>query len=168
MQRILLRLTRLPRQRRKLIVQCAISLAIAWAMVRLTPYRMWKHRLGRAVPAGSRAEADAGTDAFLRDVTSALDAVNRNAGGRFTCLMLALAGRSLLDGKGIASILVLGVALKGAPAQAKPISAHAWLMVGDVVVTGANSHVDHVPVAHYGSSRFVKQSPVSRQPLVSR
>ncbi|WP_430736732.1 lasso peptide biosynthesis protein [Roseicyclus salinarum] len=48
---------------------------------------------------------------MLRDVRWAIEAVNRTVGGRFTCLMLGMAGKAMLNRRGIANTLVLGAKL---------------------------------------------------------
>ncbi|EWH01133.1 lasso peptide biosynthesis B2 protein [Halomonas sp. BC04] len=66
----------------------------------------------------------------------ALKAINRRAGGRFTCLMLAMAAQWMLNRRGIASSLVLGTCNELNDRQEMDFKAHAWLRVGNHVVLG--------------------------------
>lgn len=58
----------------------------------------------------------------------------------FTCLMRAIAGQRLLARHGIESGIVLGVQLD--PSGAAP-KAHAWLRVGQYVITGGEERAGY-------------------------
>ena len=100
----------LPRPRRRLLLEAANALLHAWWLVRRRPFRAYAATLGQAHPGEfvDTANADMPPQP-LGQVRWALHRLNRLAGGRFTCLMLAIAGKRLLDRRGLANTLVLGV-----------------------------------------------------------
>ena len=139
-----------PRPRRKLLVETTAELLRAWWLVRRHPFNAYAATLGQTRPGEFEASHDMAL-APLRDFRWALKRVNQLARGRFTCLMLAIAAKRMLDRRGMANTLVLGVRPdKGADDD--PFGAHAWLRAGPHIVIGQEERAGHIPVVSYHSS----------------
>ena len=125
----------------------------AWWLVRFREFRTYAGELGYAHPAGFSSEFIHDDAALLRDIRWAIDAINRTVGGRFTCLMQAMAGKVILNRRGVENTLVLGAKLRRDKAEAgdAPMAAHAWLKVGRLVLLGGEASVGYVPVTSYHS-----------------
>lgn len=145
-------LMRLTPGRRALFAEALVNLSHAWFLVRTRPFDSWSHRLGTSMAADA-APAAYPPMPVLRDVRWAARKVNRMFGGRFTCLMMAMAGKAMLNRRHVPNDLVLGVRLqRDASSAANPIAAHAWLCVGDIVLLGDEERPGHVPIASYRSA----------------
>ena len=68
---------------------------------------------------------------LLKEIQLSIDRANRMAFWGNVCLVKSFAARIMLQRRGIASTIFLGVQLKGG----KEISAHAWLMSNGIFVT---------------------------------
>ncbi len=142
----------LPLARKRLLAEAAGALLSAWWLVRRKPFRAYARTLGQPHPGeyDDAANHDMPPQP-LGQIRWALQRINRLAGGRFTCLMLGIAAKRMLDRRGLANTLVLGVRPdKGAGDD--PFGAHAWLWAGRYVVIGLEERVGHIPVASYHSS----------------
>ena len=95
----------------------------------------------------------------------ALRRINKLAGGRFTCLMMAIAGKRLLDRRGLPNTLVLGVRPDKGDGD-DPFGAHAWLRAGPFVVLGLEERAGHIPVTSYHSAPQDGRLPLN-QPLTN-
>lgn len=148
-----LTLLRQSRSRRQLVLEASRELLRAWWLVRSREFRTYAGNLGEAHPGGFATEFTHDDLALLDDVRWAIDAVNRAFGGRFTCLMQAMAGKVMLNRRGIENTLVLGAKLKRDEAEAgeAPMAAHAWLKVGRLILLGGEVSVGYVPVTSYHS-----------------
>lgn len=148
-----LTLITLSRARRKLVLEACRELLRAWWLVRFREFRTYAGELGEARPADFVTEFTHDDLALLRDVRWAIDAINRTVGGRFTCLMQAMAGKVMLNRRGVENTLVLGAKFKRDEVQAGdgPMAAHAWLRVGRLVLLGGEANVGYVPVTSYHS-----------------
>jgi hypothetical protein len=149
----LLTLIRQSSARRRLVREAGVELVRAWWLVRFREFRTYAPALGESRPGTFETEALHDDLRLLRDVRWAVEAVNRTVGGRFTCLMLAMAGKAMLNRRGVENTLILGAKIdRSAPAQgAEPIAAHAWLRAGPVVLLGGEASAGFVPVTSYHS-----------------
>ena len=141
----------LPHARKRLLAEAAAALLSAWWLVRRKPFRRYARTLGQPHPGefDDVANHDMPPQS-LGQIRWALQRINRLAGGRFTCLMLGIAAKRMLDRRGLANTLVLGVRPdKGAGDD--PFGAHAWLRAGRYVVIGLEERAGHIPVASYHS-----------------
>lgn len=140
----------LPRARKRLLAEVAVALLHAAWLVRRRPFRSYAGRLGQP-SAGEYVDPMTDLPApVLADLRWALWRINLLAGGRFTCLMLAMAGKRVLNRRGLANTLVLGVRPDGGAGE-DPFGAHAWLRAGPHVVVGMQERAGHIPVASYHS-----------------
>lgn len=146
-------LFRQSRARRMLVLEACRELLRAWWLVRFSEFRTYAGVLGEAHPAGFTSEFSQYDEALLRDIRWAIEAVNRTVGGRFTCLMQAMAGKAMLNRRGVENTLVLGAKLERdeSDAEEAPMAAHAWLRVGRIVLLGGQASVGYVPVTSYHS-----------------
>jgi hypothetical protein len=114
---------------RRLLVEALCALAVARATLVLVPYRRITAMLSRG--AGRAGMAQPSSD-LLQNIGRAVATVARHVPWRADCLPQAIAARALLQRRGIASVVHIGVA-RGGDDQ---LGGHAWLTVGDVVVAG--------------------------------
>lgn len=148
-----LTLLRQSRARRRLVLEACRELIRAWWLVRFREFRSYAGALGQPHPAGFTTDFTPDDARLLRDIRWAIDAINRTVGGRFTCLMQAMAGKAMLNRRGVENTLVLGAKLKREEADpgGAPMAAHAWLRVGRLVLLGGEAAVGYVPVTSYHS-----------------
>ena len=148
-----LTLLRQPTRRKLLAAEALRELLVAWWLVRRRPFRSFAPILGAAHP-GEHLHLDRHDARLLSDVRWAVTAVNRTAGGRFTCLMQGMAAKAMLTRRKVPSTLVLGAKLSRGeePAETGAMAAHAWLRVGPVVVLGGEVRGEFVPVTSYHTS----------------
>ncbi len=142
-----------PSSRRRLVFEALRELISAWWLVRFREFRTYSGALGEAQAAGFATDYTHDDLRTLRDIRWAVDAINRTVGGRFTCLMQAMAGKAMLNRRGVENTLVLGAKLKRDEdaAQEPAMAAHAWLKVGRTVLLGGEASVGYVPVTSYHS-----------------
>ena len=121
------------------MAEAALFLGAARLLIRFVPFRVWRGWMG---PIGARGPLPplAG-----RQRASALRArrwirrVSANAPFRAVCLPQAMAGRWMLARRGIPSELHIGARMPGKDeAAGRPFNLHAWLVCGDLCLTGAH------------------------------
>lgn len=67
----------------------------------------------------------------LKDVRTAISRANKLAFWKNICIVNSFAARMMLQSRGIASVMHLGLRYK----NSTNMEAHAWLMVGDINIT---------------------------------
>ncbi|MFN3845097.1 MAG: lasso peptide biosynthesis B2 protein [Paracoccaceae bacterium] len=146
----------LPSRRKLLLAETALALLRAAWLVRRSPFRAYARTLGHRSPGEfvDTAHPDIPTRS-LGEVRWALRRINQLAGGRFTCLMLAMAGKRVLNRRCLANTLVLGVR-PDRDDGADLFGAHAWLRVGPFVMIGMEERAGHIPIASYHSDPYVR------------
>lgn len=153
LNRWILRYRRIPTHRKRVLSEAFFSTLGAWALIRLSPYRFWRSRLGQPLPltnltvAGKAAARSDARD--LVDIAWAHAALARVFHRYFTCLMLALSAQAMLARRHRSSVLVLGVK------RAEALAAHAWVLSDGFDIIGGNAVNGHVAVAAY---RWPKQA----------
>lgn len=118
--------------RRKLFFRACYELLRAGIVLKSRPFNQHANGFGIKKP-GDQIIPDILISQEVRDVRWAINLANRVMGDKFSCLMIALAGKAMLNDIGVSNTLVLGAAPGAAGAE---MQAHAWLRVGDVVVFG--------------------------------
>lgn len=142
MIRSLRKFARAPGADKRMVVLAVCYLAFWRAVVLTSPFRLWSKSLGiRGAPVAPQAEAQT-----VGQVARLVHAVAGRMPWDANCLNRALAAMSLLKHRRISSTLYFGVR-KGQ--ETRGMDAHAWLLVGDVVVTGAEEKQTFVPLLHY-------------------
>ena len=149
----MIRLLRLPAARRRLLLEAAGELARAAWLVRMRPFSHYRNDLGRPLGPEIRPDPSGRLDE-ARAVRSALLRINQAVGGRFTCLMLAMAGKRMLTRRGIPNALVLG-ARRAASTKTpeRNLTAHAWLQINEGVLLGSSAMTVHTPIVIYLTGR---------------
>lgn len=138
--------------RRALALEALLALVKAWALVRFRPFKAYAGRLGQPLQ-GEKPDLPPADLSLLRDLRWAVGAVNKTVGGRFTCLMQAMAAKEILNRRGVSNALVLG-ARRGAPEElpaGDAMAAHAWLWAGERIILGGEGREGFIPVASYRS-----------------
>lgn len=138
---------RTPRER-ALFLEALLRLAWARLLVRTTPFRRLAPHLGRP-QAETPLTITPGERALAVEISWAVQAAARHVPLRFVCLPQALAAKWMLQRRGLASTLYLGVA----PGLQTPdvLTAHAWLRAGDKVITGDHEMGYYVTVATFAA-----------------
>ncbi|MBX9745656.1 MAG: lasso peptide biosynthesis B2 protein [Hyphomonadaceae bacterium] len=135
-----------------LVGEALIFALIAFMRVRLTPYRRWRYQMGEVLPLDAAQHAmvmDEQSAAPVADVVWAHQILSRRFKGMFTCLMLALSARAMLERRRLPHVLVLGVR-RGR--EKLSLDAHAWVLSSGIEIVGREGRADHIPVAVYGSN----------------
>jgi hypothetical protein len=127
-------------------VETVLALGIAWALVFVVPFRWTARWFGGAVAPSSRAMLPAKRIANARYVAKRLQRVAAHMPWRTTCLVRALAGSLLLRRRGTPATIRFGVNRADGG-----FSAHAWLVVGDTIVLGADNAPGFRPLADFRS-----------------
>ncbi|WP_165853466.1 lasso peptide biosynthesis B2 protein [Aurantiacibacter aquimixticola] len=142
-----------------MILFTEITLSLAWArvLVRFVSFRRWRGLLG-PIDGEGHAQDGAGLSLAMLEQASDIGRQVERVGSRVwfeaLCLPRAMAARWVLARRGIPSRTVIGTR----PAQGDdPHRFHAWLMVGDRVVTGGAVKDDHLAFAR-------RLSPEARGP----
>jgi Transglutaminase-like superfamily len=121
------------------VAEAVAYLALARAGVVALPFRVLAQRLG--VPHAETPVAT-GPDLTSRRVAWAIAAAAKRVPWRSECLEQSIAAMAMLRRRGIASTLYLGMARD-------PVTAHAWLRVGDLNVTGGRDVGRYTVVASF-------------------
>ena len=140
-------------KRRILHAEVLIGLAFARLLIKIVPFRLWRKTLGPV----TNDDLHPATDFTERQVKRAKDVgqmirrVAKRQNFDAICFPQAIAGRWILKRRGIPSQIVLGSRREnGDPANARAsstIALHAWLRVGDEVITGQSEHQTYTSFA---------------------
>ena len=130
------RFWQLDRQRRAALIEAAWTMAAAQLALRLLPFRWIAPRLGRPTNSPSMEPVSAGQAQEARRVGWAIQTLAHRFPWDENCLAQAVAGKRMLQRRGLPSALYLGVD----HGQEKWLEAHAWLRCGSEFVTGEPQH----------------------------
>jgi hypothetical protein len=125
----LIQFARLPSADRVLLVEATVALSAAGLRLSVTSFARIASGLGRHMDESADA-VDAAALKQAARVRWAVETVARHLPWKPVCLPQALAAKRMLQRRGIASTLYLGVD------PAKQLDAHAWVRVGRMIVTG--------------------------------
>jgi hypothetical protein len=125
----LIQFARLPSADRVLLVEATVALSVAGLRLSVTSFARIASGLGRHMDESADA-VDAAALKQAARVRWAVETVARHLPWKPVCLPQALAAKRMLQRRGIASTLYLGVD------PAKQLDAHAWVRVGRMIVTG--------------------------------
>ncbi len=120
---------------------------LCWARLLLltVPFRWIAPHLGRQMAEGPATLADSDRLVVGR-VSWAVLAVSRRAELGFVCLPQAMAAKWMLRRRKLTSTLYLGLRTN----EKASLSAHAWLRVGDRILTGQAEACGHQVIATFG------------------
>ncbi len=124
--------------------------ALAWLcwvklLLLLVPFRWLAPRLGKAMTE-SPPEISPAERALALRISWAVQSVAAHIPIGFVCPPQAMAAKWMLRRRRLASTLYLGVAR---PGESK-LTAHAWLRVGDKILTGRAESFTHSTIATFG------------------
>lgn len=150
-------LRRMSWRRKMVLSETVLNTAIAWIMVRMLPYWIWRRWLGHPVPLDSFPKKivvpGRSDDITLADITWAHKRLGHMSKGVFTCLMLGVSARAMLSRRGIESILVLGAGRRRDGVNLL-LGAHAWVIHGTFDIAGGGERNEYTPVAAFGPKRM--------------
>lgn len=127
------------------LIEAGVLLSLSELAIRLLPFRWIAATLLRQDAGDSARREGASAKRNARRVRWAVTCAADRSPFRLECLARALAGRAMLRRRRVPSSLRLG-ARKG---DASGLNAHAWLLVGDVFVTGHEGHETFTEVARF-------------------
>ena len=149
--RALLSFGRIPLKRKLLYLEALGHLVFAFVLVRGVHFRVWSRWLGKGSQ-GFVEFPDVECSADAVEVARAIVKLNRVFGGAFTCLMVATAGKFMLNRRRVDNTLVLGVNTERTIDNQMAMKAHAWLCDGSNIILGGEVHQDYTPITNYYSS----------------
>lgn len=143
----------LPRRKKLLVAEATAELILAWALVRQFNFSKYSLRLGKPHPGEYIVDLDADEE-VLRDIRWAIKTINRALDRRYTCLMMAMAGKAMLNRRGVSNSLVLGAKIEphAGIGNGENMAAHAWLSVGQLILLGGEERQGYLPVTSYYSN----------------
>jgi hypothetical protein len=129
---------------RRLLIEALALLCWARLLIRIVPFRWIAPCLGRPMAESPVDVGDAQRQLALR-VAWAVQAVARHVPLGFVCLPQAVAAKWMLRRRRLPSTLYLGLQRQKECAA----TAHAWLRVGDLILTGRRESSLHTVVATF-------------------
>ena len=114
----------------------AVVLVAADCAVRVLPFASIARRIGGELRSRAGEQDERRT---IAHVTWAVDAARRRMPWAIRCLAVAVAANRLLAWRGVASEIRFGVR----PTETAGIDAHAWLVAGGTIVTGADQAMEY-------------------------
>lgn len=109
------------------------------------PFHKYKSHLGKMQVESATNYED--NKAYIDHVKTIVLRVCRHTPWESKCLVQAVTCKKILADKGINSNLYLGVQPKH---ENKEMKAHAWLVIGDKVITGGPNHTQFKVVNFFG------------------
>jgi hypothetical protein len=132
---------------RLLLLEAFAWLTLAKILIHGIPFRWLAPRLGRPMAQSPETIGDPDR-ALARRVGWAVEAAARHSPIRFVCFPQAIAAKWMLRRRGLPSTLHLGTKL-----DAKDrLAAHAWLRVGDRILTGREESRRHKTIATFAEN----------------
>lgn len=124
----------MPASDRLVVSEAFFWLGLARLAILVIPFRAIAPRLGKM---GGSTPENAGLQSqkIARQVSWAVRAASRHTPWQSRCLAQAIAAKMMLNRRGLASTLYLGLKKAGE----KDLDAHAWLRHGDIILTGGES-----------------------------
>lgn len=138
---------RLEWRRRMLFLEAAITIPLAWLLLRLVPFKRIAAWLG--TPGGeSPTLLPEGSIALGNEIGWAVRRAAFRLPGEARCLVQGLAAAALARRRRLPTTLYLGVARS----KEDKLEAHAWVRCGDRVVTGRAGHTRFQIVERFARS----------------
>lgn len=146
---LVFRFLRAPSARRRRAIEAFVLLCLAVAMTRL-PARVYLRWLGRTQSGPGTAQAPQRED-DAADIGRIVERVAARMPVRVRCLQEAIAVRMMLVRRGFSPVVHLGLnrAAEADGEATRRLSAHAWVVVGDTVVTGGEVMDRYAYVARF-------------------
>ena len=136
---------------RLVLSEATCYLTAAHSAVRLLPFRWTAARLGRLGSEAIERPISPEQRHQAQQVGWAVTALARRFPWDAKCLSQAVAGKWMLQRRGLPSVLYLGVDRGGG--EKEWLEAHAWLRCGDDFVTGEQQHGRFKVLATFSEDR---------------
>ena len=137
---------------RLVLLEAACNLAAAQVAVRILPFRWLAPRLGSLGEASIERPISQEQQREAQQVGWAVTALARYFPWDAKCLAQAVAGKWMMQRRGIPSTLYLGV--ERIHGGEKWLEAHAWLRCGTDIVTGERQHERFKVLAAFTEERL--------------
>jgi len=142
---------------RRLLLEALARLCWATLLIRVVPFRWIAPHLGRPMTESPVDIGEAELRLALR-IAWAVQAVARHVPLGFVCLPQAIAAKWMLRRRRLPSTLYLGLQRQ----EELKLTAHAWLRVGDKILTGRAESLDHTVIATFAEdAAWTTQRPPS-------
>jgi len=138
------RLLRCTKADKLLLIEALTLLCWARLLIRVVPFRWIAPHLGRPM-AESPVDVGAAERCLALRVAWAMQAVARHVPLGFVCLPQAIAAKWMLRRRRLPSTLYLGLQRQ----EESKLTAHAWLRVGDKILTGRDESINHMVIATF-------------------
>ena len=132
-------------EEKKIFVEAYILLAAISILVEIVPFRWFAGKLGKHMQE-TTFESNAQIDTTARNTGSLIYKSVRFIPWKIKCLTQAITGKFILKRRGIISTLYLGVK----KSESKKLEAHAWLRVGNKIITGKEVYEEFTIVSYFG------------------
>jgi hypothetical protein len=133
-----------PRADQGCLLEAAGWLGLAWLVLRFVPLRrlapFWGNFMAR-----TPAAAPVCPPPLLQRLAWAVETAGRHLPWECTCLAQAMVGKVMLQRRGVASTLCLGLAKDGGGG----LQAHAWLRCGERILTGRRGMTGFTVIASF-------------------
>ncbi|MCD0486925.1 lasso peptide biosynthesis B2 protein [Pedobacter sp. MC2016-14] len=128
------------------VVYIFFGSALLRFMIYFLPFRFYRNLLGKQQQE-VRQELSANQIEQAKHLKMLIETVCNHTPWESKCLVQAILCKRLLNKRSIKSVLYLGIANN--PNDSK-LDAHAWVVVGELILTGAAGHKRFKPVNFYG------------------
>jgi hypothetical protein len=135
---------------RWLLLEALALLCWARILIRVVPFRWIAPHLGHPM-AESPGDVGVTERQLALRIAWAVQAVARHVPLGFVCLPQAIAAKWMLRRRRLPSTLYLGLQRK----DELKLTAHAWLRVGDTILTGRAESLNHTVVAMYAEDGYL-------------
>ena len=136
---------RLNSNNKKIFVEAYVLSVIISILVEIIPFKWLAGKLGRHMME-TTFENNTETDKTARWTGALIYKAVSFIPWKIKCLTQAVTAKFILRKRGIASTLYLGVK----KSESKKLEAHAWLRVGNEIVTGKEVHKEFTVVSYFG------------------
>lgn len=123
---LILKFFKIPISQKKLLIEAIFFLVTSKLVLMIFPFKICKHIFRKNEVLVKQASVQS-----IKDIKIAVERANKIAIWSNVCIVKSFAARFMLQNRGIASTIYLGVTLK----NEKKLSAHAWLVSQGVYVT---------------------------------
>jgi hypothetical protein len=132
---------------RLLLLEAFAWLTLAKLLIHGVPFRWLARRLGFQMAQSPETVSDSERVLACR-VGWAVEAVARHSPIQFVCFPQAIAAKWMLRRRGLPSTLYLGAKIK----EKDKLDVHAWLRVGDRILTGGEQSRRHKTIVTFAES----------------
>jgi hypothetical protein len=132
---------------RLLLLEALAWLILAKLLIHGIPFRWLAPRLGKRMTQ-SPATVTPKEQAIGKRIGWAVEAVARHSPMKFVCFPQAVAAKWMLRRRGLTSTLYLGLKME----SEDKLAAHAWVRLGDRILTGREQSYRHKMIATFAEN----------------